>query len=205
MRSLRKVALPFSVLLGLGLTIAVPLLLLEFNADGSSSWSEIAIAVLLAVLIAVGSSVVVLLLYVLVVVLFPRFLHRVMVWITFKMVRKAIATEARTVEATGITSIEGDVGIGLPLGIRDGVASGQRFVVLNTASQEKWGVLEVAEVQHNSCVCLVFDRINPDFWTDLEKRMRHDASPPLGVTIRREIPEEVLFDLLQSLLRVRRD
>jgi hypothetical protein len=78
---------------------------------------------------------------------------------------------------------------------------GDRFVVLATAREEKWGVLEVSEVHDTYSVCSVSDRINPEFWADLERRMRYDPSPPQGITIRREIPDEALFEWLRVLLK----
>ena len=79
--------------------------------------------------------------------------------------------------------------------------SGERFVVLNAISEEKWGVLQVSEIREYSCICSVFDRINPEFWDELEKRMRFDASSPQGVIIRREIPADYLLDWLSRILR----
>ena len=56
MRFLRKAAVPFSILLGIGLAITIsPLLALA--TDDSSTNSEITITVILAVAIAVGISV----------------------------------------------------------------------------------------------------------------------------------------------------
>lgn len=112
--------------------------------------------------------------------------------------------QAVVVEPSGITPIEDDVGIGLPIGVQDGLMVGERFVVLNSASLEKWGILQVHEIQENYCVCSVSDRINPEFWNALEERMRQDASPPQGVTIRREIPDEYLLDWLSRLLKAPR-
>ncbi len=78
---------------------------------------------------------------------------------------------------------------------------GDRFVVLATAREEKGGVLEVSEVHDTYSVCSVSDRINPEFWADLERRMSYDPSPPQGITIRREIPDEALFEWLRVLLK----
>ena len=199
----RKWALPFSVLLGLSLAVSVPWLLAVWTEDVSSG-GEIAVVIILAVLMAIAASVVLLLLYRVATVSIPRLLRRIMVWVTFKTVREALSRQAIAVEPMGITPIEDGVGIGLPLGFQDGLGSGERFLVLNAASQEKWGVLQVSEIQEKSCVCSVFDRINPEFWDGLERRVRHDASPPRGVIIRREIPEEYLLDWLSRLLNAPR-
>ena len=203
MRLARKWALPFSVLLGLGLAVSVPLLLAIWTDDASSD-GGIAVVVILAVLMAVAASFVLLLLHQVATVSIPRLLRRFMVWVTFKTVKEALSRQAIFVEPLGITPIEDGVGIGLPLGLQDGIIISDRFVVLNASSQEKWGVLQVSEVQEKSCVCSVFDRINPGFWDALEKRMRLDASPPQGVIIRRELQEENFLDRLNGLLRAYR-
>lgn len=195
--------MPFSVLLGLGLAVSLYWMSAVWTDDASSN-GRIAVVVVLAVLMAVAASVALMLLYHLATVRIPRLLRRIMVWVTFKTVREALSRQAIVVEPIGVTPIEDDVGIGLPLGLQDGLAIGERFVVLNVASQENWGVIQVSEIQENSCVCSVFDRINPEFWDVLEGRMRHDASPPQGVTIRREIPEEYLLDWLTRLLKTPR-
>ena len=203
MRLARKWALPFSVLLGLGLAVSVPWLLAVWT-DGTSSNGEIAVVVVLAVVMAAAAGIALLLLYHLATVRIPRLLRRLAVWVTFRTVRDALSKQALVVELSGLTQIGEAVGIGLPLGLRDGLVIGERFAVLNAASQEKWGTLQVSEIREESCICSVFDRINQEFWDGLEGRMRYDASPPRGVTIRREIPEEYLLDWLSRLLNAPR-
>lgn len=197
---LKKIWLPFLTLLGIGLAIAVPLFLAVFTDDLSSN-NKIVITVLQAVLAAIGASIVLILAYIFIAAGIPKFLKAVGVWITLRTVRKAVESQTGTVQISGITSIEDDVGIGLSVGLQDGVFLGQRFVVFNTANQEKWGVLEVSEVRDHSCVCSVLDSMNQEFWDDLARRTRRDVSPPGGITIRREIPEEALYDWLQRILK----
>ena len=203
LRLARKWALAFSVLLGLGLAVSVPWLLAVWTDDASSN-IRIAIVVILAVLMAVGVSVALLLLYHLATVRIPKLLRRLAIWVTFRTVRKALSERAVIVEPIAVTPIQDGVGIGLPLGFQDGLIIGDRFVVLNAASLERWGTLQVSEIQDERCLCSVLDRANPDFWDALEGRVQHDASPPQGVTIRREIPEEYLLDWLSRLLNAPR-
>jgi hypothetical protein len=134
-----------------------------------------------------------------------RLLRRLAVWVTFKTIRKFVSEIEPTVEPLGIATVDDDVGVGLPLGLRDGVIKGEKFVVLNTASEEKWGTLEVLDVWEISCICSVFDRTNEEFWNNLERKMRQDPSFPRGATVRREIPNELLFDWLQALLKCKGD
>ncbi len=197
---LEKMALPFSVLLGIGVAITIPSFL-AIATDDSSSNSKISITVLLAILVSATISIFLMLIYFLIAVGIPKFLKLIMVQVTLKTVKRAVESQTGTVQASGITSIEDDVGVGLLVGAQDGVFPGQKFVVFNSANQEKWGVLEVSEVQEHSCICSVFDRTNPEFWDDLVRRMRRNASPPQGITIRREIPEEALYEWLQGILK----
>ena len=203
LRLARKWALPFSVLLGLGLAVSVPWLLAVWTDDASSN-TGIAVVIVLAVLASAAASLVLLLLYHLAAVRTPRLLRRIMVWVTFKTVRAALSQQAVVVEPLAITPILDGVGIGLPLGLQDGLLIGEQFLVLNAASQEKWGVLQVSDINEESCVCTVLDRVNPEFWDALERRLRHDASPPQGVIIRRALQEEHLLDRLERLLRAYR-
>lgn len=196
----RKWALAFSVLLGLGLAVSVPWLLAVWTDNGSSN-VRIALVVIMSVLVAVGFSIVLLLLYHLVTVKMPRLLHRFAVWVTFKTVQGAIARQRLEVELTAIASIEGDLRVSLPVGLRNGLAIGERFLVVNSASHDAWGELEVAEIEEISCVCSVYNRNNPEFWDALDARMNHDPSPPQGVIARLDIPEEFLIDWLLRLLR----
>ena len=105
LRLARKWALPFSVLLELGLAVSVPLLLAVWTDDASSN-SRIAVVVILAALMATAASVVLLLLYYLVTVRIPRLLRRFMVWVTFKTVREALSRQVLAIESSGITPVE---------------------------------------------------------------------------------------------------
>ena len=196
-RQIRSWLLPvFAVVL------AVVLFLFQVAIDFVSlSIQLITINTIFAILISIAATIILVLFYHLIVITVQKILSHVMVWITFKTISKALTNLTETVQASGITTIDDNVGIDLPLGFRDNVIRGDRFVVLATAREEKWGVLEVSEVRDTYSVCSVFDRINPEFWDDLERRMRFDPSPPQGITIRREIPEEALFEWLRVILK----
>ena len=191
-------------LLAIGISITVPLLL-AIGTDDSSSRRDIVLTVVASVAIAAVASLILLATYHLVTIWLPRLLRRLAVWVTFKTIRKFVSEIEPTVEPLGITTVDDDVGVGLPLGLRDGVIKGEKFVVLNTASEEKRGALEVLDVWEISCICSVFDRRNEEFWNNLERKMRQDPSFPRGATVRREIPNELLFDWLQALLKCKGD
>ena len=192
----------FAILFTAGLAIVA--LWLAFGTYRPSSGARIAILTIVSVAGVGGGSLLLLGLYYCLTVQAPKLLRRFAVWVTFKTVRSAIGLSSLEIESTGIASIDGDLRVGLPLGHQDGLDSGDRFVVVNAANQENWGKLEVAEIDESSCACSVSDRTNPEFWDELERRMRQDASPPRGVIIRRELQENDLLDRLTRLLRAYR-
>lgn len=110
---------------------------------------------------------------------------------------------AKQVVAEGIDSQRGSVIVRLAAGSNHSVSTGDRFEVLNSASKERWGILEVLEVAETSCVCQVSDRINVEFWNDLEERVHRDPSPPSGVTFIREIPSGLSDFIFRLILNWR--
>ena len=82
--------------------------------------------------------------------------------------------------------------IRLPLGEDSGMALGQGVRVVNLATEQLLGVLELLSVEKSSCVCVVSDRISLEFWEGLDERRRTDFRPPGGVLFYREIPEGFL-------------
>ena len=189
----------FSILFTIGLGIAA--LWLAFGTDDSLSYRGIALLTVLVVIGVVAVSILLLLLYRFSTVALPRLLRRSAVWVTFKTVRWAIAKQSTAIQPKGITTVNDDVGVVLPVGRNDGVMASHQFVVENAADGERWGTLEVVWVEENTCTCSVSDRINEEFWENLERRMRSEPSFPSGVAIRREIPEEYILDWLQTLLK----
>lgn len=195
-----------SILGLLGIALATILAIFQgIYTDNFSSDKEIIYIIGLAISVALGFTIVLFLLYYAIAKGIPSLAKRAMVWIAFKALDRAINNQTTTVEWTAIVPLEDDIGVGLALGSDNGVAPGHRFAVLNAVNREKWGVLEASDVRESYCICLVFDRINAKFWAELERRMRSDPSPPRGVTIRREIPEESLRDWLDVLLKTWRD
>ena len=79
------------------------------------------------------------------------------------------------------------------------VTEGEKFEVSNTASGRILGVLEVTAMEELSCLCQVFDRIDTDFWQELEERARSNPAPPSGVTFSRALPEG-FWDFVQKIV-----
>ncbi len=129
-----------------------------------------------------------------------RIRRRLLVEIALYTVEQAVVVYTRRVQPEGIDEQDGGIIIRLATGSNESVLVGDKFEVLNAASRRKLGVLEVEEVEEVSCVCRVFDRIEVDFWAELEERMKVDPSPPAGVTFSREIPPG-WSDFLTGLIR----
>lgn len=126
--------------------------------------------------------------------------RRLLVKIAFYAFKQAVSRQYSPIEATGIGPREGSVVIRLEAGSNSGVAYRAKFRVTNAATGETWGIIEAVEVDDTSCTCIVSDRSNPDFWDELEGRMRRDAAPPQGVTITREFPEDIV-EIIRELLK----
>ena len=196
---IRKWSGAFVALFTVGLAIIA--LWLAFGTDSSLSHGRIAVMTVIAVAVVGAGSTALLFLYHSMTVRLPRILQRLAVWVTFRTVRKAISQHRMEIEPTAIASYEGDLRIGLPVGSNDGLVVGDVFAVVNPASQHRWGELELAEIEDDACTCSVYNRNNPEFWDALERRVDYDPSPPRGIVVRKEIPEEYLIDWLRRLLR----
>lgn len=166
----------------------------------SLSAKFVALNTVFAILIALGATALILLAFVLV----TRFLSKVwqdfQVRITLHTLDRAVGRYSEPVQATGIGARRGDIVIRLAVGTIGSVGVDDKFDVLNAATREKWGMLEVIEVEDTSCVCRVSDRMNVDFWHELEQRMERDPAPPAGVTFSREAPPGLL-DFVRRLVR----
>ena len=155
---------------------------------------------LYAVLVALGAAFVSAIFAALV----PKISKKFAASLTFWVITRAARSYSIEVEATGIDEQKGSVIIRLGSGANGGVIVGDKFSVINNASRQSWGVVQVINAEDTSCVCEVSDRINEEFWEEMESRVRRDPSPPAGVTYRRQILEgalEAVEQLLQSWRR----
>lgn len=154
-----------------------------------------------AILISLGAALLSLAGFVLLGGFFGKRWRRLLVRITLYTVARAVGGHSRTVEALGIGEQSGSVVIRLAVGSNESIVVGDKFEAVNTATGDKLGVVEVIEVEGDSCLCSVFDRMNLEFWDELELRMRRDPSPTAGVTFLREVPGEFLASVRKVLQR----
>lgn len=160
----------------------------------------VALNTLFAVLISLGATVLLLAGFAFLIGFPGRAWRGFQVRITLHTLDRAVGRYYEPVQSMGIGARRGSIVIRLAVGVIGSVGVGDKFDVLNAATREKWGMLEVMEVEDASCVCRVSDRMNVDFWHDLEQRMERDPSPPAGVTFSREAPLGLL-DFVRRLVR----
>ena len=160
----------------------------------------IVVNTVLALLISLGAAALSLAGFCFLLALTRKVWRRIVIRIALHTLEQAVGVYTRRLQADGIDEQDGGVIIRLAIGSHESIIVGDKFEVLNAASRRKLGVLEVDQVEEVSCVCRVFDRIDVDFWAELEERMRVDPSPPTGVTFSREIPQGLL-EFVTGLIR----
>jgi len=132
--------------------------------------------------------------------LLPRILKKVAVSFAQWVIARALTAFPREAEVEGIDGRSGNVIVRLAVGLNESVSVGDKFDVVNNASRQVWGTVEVIEVEDSSCLCEVYNRENEEFWKDLEERMGRDPSPPLGVTFSLLVPDEHV-DFVSRIIR----
>ena len=126
--------------------------------------------------------------------------RRPFAWIAIRVLEVASRESDPPVTALGIGSMEGELVIRLPLGVRNPIAEGDPFLALNTHTKEQLGAVCVIAVDQDSCLCTVSDKMNRhDFWAGLENRMMSDFSAPGGVEFR--FVNQVPIDIVRTLIR----
>ena len=151
---------------------------------------------LVAVLVALGAAFV----SAIIAVLVPKISKKCAAQLALWVITRAAKSYSIEVEAEGIGEKEGSLVVGIATGSSEGTRRGDKFLVLNSATDDEWGVLEVLEADENSCVCRVSNRINREFWDELESKIRTNPSFPRGLSISRNLPEGIL-DFVQRLVR----
>jgi len=182
--------------------ISLPIVLFVFQARVdflSLTTGYVTLNIALAILTAMGSAIVLALIPSLLWRSLTKFIRRSLATIALTVFRKALTHSQGQVPCQGIGQRDGSVVMRLESGGDDGVFQGLRLLVSNAADRQGLGIIEAVEIDGRSCICSVFNMSNPHFWEELEGRMDRDASPPQGVTIRREFPEEIM-DMIRELL-----
>jgi hypothetical protein len=98
-----------------------------------------------------------------------------------------------------ITNESGTVHLIVPIGSASGLQVGSRLWTVHTLTHDVWGTVEVTSVSESEGVARAkpIDRAKPEFWDDLEDRMRKDPSPPRDF----HLEPAVTFDREKRTLR----
>ena len=122
-------------------------------------------------------------------------------WVAISVLEATSREISPPVVARGIGSRGGNLAIRLPQGITNFINEGDSFLALNSHTREQLGSVAVVEVYDDSCICIVFDKMeHEEFWDRLESRMNRDFSPPSGVEFSRP-NNQASFDLVLRQIR----
>ena len=186
------------------LTLSIVLFIFSARLDESSLPVSLLTAnILLALVLAGVATAVVVFFVVLVLGLLKNSWRRLLSFVAVFAIRKCLNDFSTPLVADSIGERRGNLVIRLPLGKREGADSEQVIRAINEATGEVLGYLEFLEIDENSSLCIVSDRIAIDFWEDLEGRKRKDFRPPPGVLFSRNVPEGYLqyLEMIVSIWR----
>ena len=194
----RHIRLAIAPVFALALAIVFSLFLafIEFR---SLPPKDIALSVAFVILISFGATVTALAAWVAMGKAASRLGRFLLTWTTLYTLSRVAESHGRQVSPLGVDFPEGRLIIRLATDSSVAVTEGEKFEVLNTASGRILGTLEVTATEDTSCLCQVFDRIDTDFWQELEERARSNPAPPSGVTFSRALPEG-FWDFVQKIV-----
>ena len=184
----------FAPMLAIGLTLFS--VLIDFS---SVTVNHVIVYVFVILLAAAVTSFGLLLLTSATTGLFRKLWRKLLSTLILHELKKRYSEYSINISATGIGDQEGSVVVSLALGENNGISIGDLFQVVNIATKEQLGTVQSMTAEKTSCLCAVTDRVNVEFWEELESRMRRDPSPPFGVAFSREAPPGFL-DFVEQLV-----
>ena len=117
-----------------------------------------------------------------------------------RAIRSSLSQAMTPVSCLGIMETGGYVYLRLGIGSADGIRERFPFQLFESTANQLWGILEVVTVEENQCDCVPVIRVNEEFWTALENRMRSDTSPPPNVHLVVGLPPPIMKELSDWLL-----
>lgn len=122
-------------------------------------------------------------------------------WVAIRALDASSREISPSIPALGIGSRDGNLAIRLPQGVVHSIKEGDSFLALNSHTRERVGLVDVVEVLHDSCICVVFDKMDhQEFWEGLENRMNRDFAPPPGAEFSRLVNQDH-FDFVRRQIR----
>lgn len=103
-------------------------------------------------------------------------------------------------ECTGILEIDDEVALKVCVGTSDGVTEETQLNVYESTSDQLWRSVTVINVRETDCACIVSDRVNVEFWEELEGRLRYNTGKPPNIHLVRELPITYLLEQVENLL-----
>jgi hypothetical protein len=80
----------------------------------------------------------------------------------------------------GIGDHEGTVQLVINAPVGCGLRTGSKLLMVQTLTKEIWGTVEVVGLDGTMAKARPTNRTRPEFWENLEDRMRKDPAPPMG-------------------------
>jgi hypothetical protein len=139
---------------------------------------------------------------------YSRFIRNALdkVWIliakqvSLRYIEKRMKEYSSKIRILGLKNNSGTVNLILEAGINDGVSPGMVLDVLTEPGEEKYGEVQVIQLDNGRCIVSPTNRINPKFWETLEDRMNTDPSPPPNIVAKFYVPHGLLetLEILRS-------
>lgn len=100
----------------------------------------------------------------------------------------------------GITILEkvaGSNGVELifDVGAKDGIKERMLLSIVTAYGNDLWGVVKIIWVNDKKCRGEVISKINVSFWSQVEKEIYHDPSPPPNIKARLYSTDDLLSEL----------
>lgn len=99
----------------------------------------------------------------------------------------------------GLNNNFGTVNLILEASSSDGIYPEAMLDVVTDPGGEIYGEVQVIQISNSRCTVSPTNRINTEFWENLEDRMESDPSPPPNIVAQRQIPDGII-DFLKTLL-----
>jgi hypothetical protein len=80
-------------------------------------------------------------------------------------------------------------------GTKDGLTKNTLLSIVTAYGGDLWGVVRIVHVDKNKCKGEVISKINMNFWSQVEKEMYHNPSPPPNIKARLYSREDLLTEL----------
>ena len=106
-------------------------------------------------------------------------------------VRSSLKQAMTPMTCTGILDRDGTVHLKVATGDSDVIGKDDHLYVFEQVGNNIWGVVRVvAQVADRHVICTPTNRVNPQFWDNLEYRMKFDTTAPESIYLVRKTPSD---------------